>query len=95
MSVTLLIVYIYVVLLCMLYNIRCNPTQPLNDALPGPYVSVGLARGALIAHRCRTSQIRGTFIPLSVSLRNDLADPVFDGIGLAGFESRANASLIS
>ena len=27
---------------------------------------------------------RRTFIPSSVSLRNDLSDPVFDGVGLAG-----------
>ena len=31
-----------------------------------------------------------TFVRLSVSLCNDLADPVFDGVGLAGFKSRAN-----
>ena len=31
-----------------------------------------------------------TFILLSVSLWNDLANPVFDGVGLAGFKSRAN-----
>ena len=42
---------------------------------------------------CRTSQYRRTFVPLSVSLWNDLGDPVFDGVGLAGFESRANAFL--
>ena len=53
---------------------------------------------ALIAHRhsygpprCRTSQYRRTLVPLSVSLRNDLSEPVFDGVGLAGFKSRANA----
>ena len=28
---------------------------------------------------CRTSQYRRTFIPLTVSLWNDLSDPVFDG----------------
>ena len=32
-----------------------------------------------------------TINPLSVSFWNDLADPVFDGVGLAGFKSRANA----
>ena len=26
------------VILCMLYKIRCNPMDPLNGALPGPYV---------------------------------------------------------
>ena len=35
------------------------------------------------------------FIPLTVSLWNDLADPVFDGEGLAGFKSRTNAFLLS
>ena len=87
-----------VAVMCMLYNIRCNPMHPLNGALPGPYVSVRVTRGALVAHRytdapprCRTSQYSRTFIPLSVSLWNDLANPVFDGVGLAGFKSRADA----
>ena len=40
-----------VAVLCMLYKIRCNPMNPLNDALPGPYVPVRVTRGALIAHR--------------------------------------------
>ena len=31
------------------------------------------------------------FIPLSVPLWNDLADPVFDSVGLSSFKSRANA----
>ena len=31
-----------------------------------------------------------TFVSLSVSLWNDLGDPVFDGVGLAGFKSRAS-----
>ena len=73
-----------VAVLCMLYKIRCNPVHPLDGALPGPYVPVRVTRGALVAHRytyaphnCRTSQCSGTFIPLSVSLWNDLANPVF------------------
>ena len=68
--------------------------QALNRALPGPpYVCYGV----LVAHRyayarssCRTSQYCRTFILLSVSLWNDLLDPVIDGMGLAGFKSRAN-----
>ena len=44
---------------------------------------------------CRTSQYRRTFIHLSVSLWNDLSDPVFDGVGLAGFKSRANAYFLA
>ena len=91
-----------VAVLCMLYKIRCNPVHPLNGALPGPYVPARVTRGALVAHRntyapphCRTLQFSRTFIPFSVSLWNDLASPVFDGVGLAGFKSRANASLLA
>ena len=90
-----------VAVLCMLYKIKCNPMHPLYGALPVPYVPVRVTRGAVIAHRytyapprCRTSQYHSTFIPLSVSLWNDLSDPVFDGVGLAGFNSRANAFLV-
>ena len=91
-----------VAVLCMLYKIRCNPMHPLNGALPGPYESVRVTRGALVAHRytyasppCRNSQYCRTFIPLSVSLWNDLANPVFDGVGLAGFKSIPNAFLLA
>ena len=91
-----------VAVLCMLYKIRCNPVNPLNGALLGPYVPVRVTRGTLFAHRytyapprCRTSQYSRTFIPLSVSLWNDLANPVFDGVGLAGFKSRAIAFLFA
>ena len=90
-----------VAVLCMLYKIRCNPVYPLDGALTGPYVPVRVTRCALIAHRytyapprCRTSEYSRTFIPLSVSLWNDLANPVFDGVGLAGFKSRANVFFI-
>ena len=91
-----------VAVLCMLYKIRCNPVHPLNGALPGPYVPTWVTRGALVAHRCtyapprcRTLQYSRTFIPFSVSLWNDLANSVFDGVGLTGFKSRANASLLT
>ena len=47
-----------------------------------------------IKPRCRTSQYRRTFILLSASLWSDLVDPVFDGVGLAGFKSRSNAFLL-
>ena len=70
----------------------------LNDALPAPYVPVRVTRGPLVAHRytyaasrCKTSQYRRTFIPVSVSRWNDLADLVFNGVGLAVFKSRANS----
>ena len=90
-----------VAVLCMLYKIRCNPMHPLYGALV-PYVPVQVTRSAVIAYRltyasprCRTSQYRQTFIPLSVSLWNDLGDPVFDGVGLASFKSRANEFLLA
>ena len=91
-----------VAVLCMPYKIRCNPVHPLNGALPGPYVPVRVTRGALVLHRytyappcCRTLQYSRTFISFSVSLCNDLANPVFDGVGLEGFKSRANAFLLA
>ena len=92
-----------VAVLCMLYEIRCNPVRPLNGALPGPYVPARVTGGALVAHRytyapprCRTFQYSRIFIPFSVSLWNDLANnPLFDGVRLAGFKSRANASLLA
>ena len=91
-----------VAIMCMLYKIRCNPVHPLNGALPGPFVPARVTCGALVVHRytyvplrCRILQYSRTFIPFSVSLWNDLADPVFDGVGLAGFKSRANASLLA
>ena len=59
-----------VAILCMLYKIRCNPVQPLNIALPGPYVPVRVTSGALVAHRftyalprCRTSSAAGPLFP--------------------------------
>ena len=76
--------------------------HPLYGALPVPYEPVRVTRGAVIAHRytyapprCRTSQYERTFIPLAVSLWNDLSDHVFDGVGLASFKSRANAFLLA
>ena len=83
-------------------KIGCNPGHPLNGALPGPYVPVRVTRCALVAHRytyapprCRTLQYNRTIIPFSVSLWNDLVNCVFDGVRLAGFKSRANASLLA
>ena len=71
--------------------------HPLNGALTRPYVPVRVTRSAMVTHRyihaaprCRTSQYRRTFFPLW----NDLADHIFDGVLLAGFKSRANASFI-
>ena len=87
-----------VAVLCMLYKsdvIRCTLFMVLYlDHM----CQCGL-HAVLLSHigtlmRCRTSQFRRTFIPLSESLWNDLANPVFDGVGPAGFKSRANAFLL-
>ena len=76
--------------------------HPLNGSLPGPYVPVRVTRGALVAYRytyapprCRTLQYSRSFITQSVSLWNDLANHIFDGVGLAGFKSRVNVFLLA
>ena len=76
--------------------------HPLYGALHEPYVLVRITRGAVIAHRyiyapppCKALQQSRTFIPLSVSLWNDHGDPVFNGVGLAGFKSRASTFILA
>ena len=68
----------------------------MHGALPGPYVPVRVTRGAV--HLCTASlqnlAVQRDFILFSVSLWNDLANPVFDAVGLAGFKSSANAFCI-
>ena len=59
--------------------------------------------GALVAHRCmylcatslQNLAVPQDFSPLSVSLWNDLVDPVFDGVGLADFKNRVIAFLLA
>ena len=82
--------------------------RPLSGALPLPYVlgthcwRVLLMVLWLLLGPC-SHLIVGLFsiteplchVPRSVSLWNDLSDPVFDGVGLAGFKSRANAVLLA
>ena len=65
---------------CMLYKIRCNTMHLLNGALTGLYVPVQVTCAALVTQqytyappRCRTSQYSRTFIPITVSLWNNLA----------------------
>ena len=91
-----------VAVLCMLFKIKSNEMHPLCGALTLLHVPVRVTRGALVAHkhsfaipRCRTSQYRRTFVPLSVFLSNDFGCPVFDGVGPAGFKSRDNVFLLS
>ena len=66
-----------VVVLCMLYRIKFNPTHPLYGALHEPYMQMRVTRSAVIAHRhtyerprCGTSQYHRTFIPhVSISVK--------------------------
>ena len=39
-----------VAVLCLLYEIRCNPMHPLYPALPRPYVPMRVTLRALVAH---------------------------------------------
>ena len=80
------------VVLRMLYKIMCNPMDSIYGALPVPYVSVRVTRGALAEHRYR---YRTIYIPLSVSLWNDLCHHVFDGVGLTGSKSRVIVFLLA
>ena len=57
-----------VAVLCMLFKIRCNPMHPLYRDLTGPYGTVRVILGSLIAHRntyappsYRSSQYHLTF----------------------------------
>ena len=90
--------------MCGVFSMRfknmCSLLHLLIGPFPVPYVPGRVMDVALVAQRysyvpprCKTSQGLRTFIPLSVSAWNDLADPVFDGVGLGlvGFKSRANA----
>ena len=74
--------------------------HPLSYSQPLPHVPARLTpRGALVAHstclRLLAVELLRTFVPLSVSMWNELDDPVFDDVGLVGFKSRANAFLLA
>ena len=71
--------------------------HPLSCAFFLPYMLVRVTRGALVAliGNCLSllSVLQDLFA-LSVSLWNNLYDPVFV-VGLAGFKSRANVFLLA
>ena len=85
MSVTLLIVDLCQSCVCFIRSCvtRCTLLMVL-------YLDHMCHRYTYAPLRCRTSQYSRTFILISVSFCNDLAYPVFVGVGLAGFKSRAN-----
>ena len=69
--------------------------------LPLLYVPVCVTCNALVAHpytyalRPAATSHYHSFYSISISLCNDLADPVFDCVGLAGFKSGVNAFLLA
>ena len=88
--------------LCILYIMRRNPMHPLYGALPilvcareGYTGCFGLTLVYLYASSLQNLAVAQDFYsPFSI-LWNDLVDPVFDGVILAGFKSRANVSLLA
>ena len=69
-----------------------------------PFAPVRVMRGAYFASgysdaslNAQAHSIAGlyTSLPHSISLWNDHVDSVFVGLGLAGFKSRENASLLT
>ena len=78
----------------MLEKIRCSPMHPLYGALSasaGYMCCFGCSTVYICASLLRNLAVPQDFYSLAVSLWNDLADSVFDGVGLVGFKSRANA----
>ena len=76
----------------------------VSDAcfLAGGVLNRNLSHRRSVAVLCMLYKIRcNPMHPLcgaptfSVSIWNDLVDPVFDGVGLAGFKSRSNAFLLA
>ena len=76
-----------VAVLFMLYKIRGNSMQPVNDALPGPYVPVRL-------HTMARLHI-GILIRHFAAEHRSTAWLLYPSVGQAGFKSRANAFLLS
>ena len=68
--------------------------HPLHCTFPVPYMSFGLQTVLLSQIGVCASSPQEFYSP--VSIRHDLLfNPVFDGVGRAGFKSKANAILLS
>ena len=94
---TLLIVNLLQFCVCSIASCVTRSTRLMMLYLESrQYVPV-LSHAVPWSHLCAASlqnlAVR-TFVPFSVCLWNDLVDPVCDGVGLAGFKSRANTFFI-
>ena len=86
-----------VAILCLLYKIRCTLLMVLFlDRLCqcGLHAVLSSHIGSLLRFLAAEPRSIAGYLFLS-QCQNDLASPVFDGVGLAGFKSRANASLLA
>ena len=97
-----------VVVLCMLYKIRCNPVHPLNGGAIGPLAHTWTVCASAGYTRCsgRTSVHLCTALLQDLALQQDhysllgvplerSCQPRIRWCGLAGLKSRANASLLA
>ena len=80
-----------VAVLCMLYKIRCSL---ITLSLRCSILALVAHRYTYLIARCITSHYRRTIIPFSVSLWNNLLDPVFDAVGLAAFQEEGQCFFI-
>ena len=79
---------------CMLYKVGCKPVHPLHGATWVIGACVGSKRGSgSTSVYLFDSSLQN--LTVSVPLCNDPANPVFDGVRLAGFKSRANLFLLA
>ena len=77
---------------CILWAVHCLCRMSRRVLLVVLWLLIGTRSRLLLR---RTSQYHRSFVPLSASLWNDLSDPVFEGVWLTGFKSRANALLLA
>ena len=89
-----------VAVLCMLYKIRCNPTHPLNGALPEPYMPVWVTCCTLVAHRytyapprCGPHRTAG-LLSLSPCLSGMICCPCIRSCGTCGFQEWGQCFLV-
>ena len=83
--------------LCMFYKIRGNPSHPMSEVMPAPYIPSRATRYAasrndfaVALQRTRTLQFSRSFVPWCSRLWNELDNSAFASEGLSGFKSKIN-----